>query len=141
MRKAAPKHRTRRKASPSNSSTSGGLTTPLSGCFDEDFEPGDEVGFGYNMNEQIIENAGDTRKEPINDADEKALITKNYRLAKELSDLKSKHREEAKAVTRLTMENVSMIYVFSFSLYHYSFPISYCFFHPRVKNVSDSGHV
>mmetsp|Transcript_11692 Transcript_11692/g.16852 ORF Transcript_11692/g.16852 Transcript_11692/m.16852 type:complete len:626 (+) Transcript_11692:226-2103(+) len=108
MRKAAPKHRTRRKASLSNSSSSGGLTAPLSGCFDEDFDSGDAVGFGYNMNEQIIENAGDTRKEPINDADEKALITKNYRLAKELSDLKTKHREEAKAVTRLTMENMNL---------------------------------
>ena len=36
-----------------------------------------------------------------------SLTTKNYRLAKELADLRLKHRDECKHVNRLTMENVS----------------------------------
>ena len=44
----------------------------------------------------------------INPASKRDLINQlKGRLPKELSDLKTKHREEAKAVTRLTMENVS----------------------------------
>lgn len=42
--------------------------------------------------------------------EELALTAKNYRMAKELSELRVRHREECKAVTRLTMENVSDIY-------------------------------
>jgi len=37
-----------------------------------------------------------------------SLTTKNYRLAKELADLRLKHREECKHVTRLTMENMNL---------------------------------
>ena len=40
--------------------------------------------------------------------EEAALTAKNYRLAKELSELRVRHREECKNVTRLTMENVRM---------------------------------
>lgn len=36
------------------------------------------------------------------------LTTKNYRLAKELADLRLKHRDECKNVTRLTMENMNL---------------------------------
>jgi len=36
------------------------------------------------------------------------LTTKNYRLAKELADLRLKHRDECKHVTRLTMENMNL---------------------------------
>ena len=38
-----------------------------------------------------------------------ALTTKNYKLAKELADLRVRYRDESKNVTRLTMENVSAI--------------------------------
>ncbi|KAG7338105.1 shugoshin related kinetochore-attachment protein [Nitzschia inconspicua] len=37
-----------------------------------------------------------------------ALTTKNYRLAKELADLRVRHRDECKNVTRLTMENMNL---------------------------------
>jgi len=37
-----------------------------------------------------------------------SLTTKNYRLAKELADLRLKHRDECKHVTRLTMENMNL---------------------------------
>lgn len=36
------------------------------------------------------------------------LTTKNYRLAKELADLRLKHRDECKNVTKLTMENMNL---------------------------------
>jgi len=36
-----------------------------------------------------------------------SLTTKNYRLAKELADLRLRHRDECKNVSRVTMENVS----------------------------------
>mmetsp|Transcript_431 Transcript_431/g.1111 ORF Transcript_431/g.1111 Transcript_431/m.1111 type:complete len:614 (+) Transcript_431:272-2113(+) len=36
------------------------------------------------------------------------LTTKNYRLAKELAELRLKHRDECKNVTRLTMENMNL---------------------------------
>mmetsp|Transcript_8326 Transcript_8326/g.12895 ORF Transcript_8326/g.12895 Transcript_8326/m.12895 type:complete len:869 (-) Transcript_8326:157-2763(-) len=42
------------------------------------------------------------------DADKVALSQKNHRLAKELSDLRVKHREETKVVSRLTMENMNL---------------------------------
>jgi hypothetical protein len=38
--------------------------------------------------------------------EELALTAKNYRLAKELSELRVRHREECRAVTRLSMDNV-----------------------------------
>jgi hypothetical protein len=81
----------------------------LSGSFDEDEGFGEDEGCAFNIDESTLDNSSsiEPRKDLINEADEKALIVKNYRLAKELSDLKTKHREEAKAVTRLTMENVS----------------------------------
>jgi len=41
-------------------------------------------------------------------AEEAALTAKNYRLAKELSELRVRHREECKNVTRLTMENMNL---------------------------------
>lgn len=37
-----------------------------------------------------------------------SLTTKNYRLAKELADLRLKHRDECKHVNRLTMENMNL---------------------------------
>jgi len=37
-----------------------------------------------------------------------ALTTKNYRLAKELADLRVRYRDECKNVTRLTMENMNL---------------------------------
>ncbi|GAX24049.1 hypothetical protein FisN_26Lh119 [Fistulifera solaris] len=40
--------------------------------------------------------------------DEAALAAKNYRLAKELSELRVRHREESKTVTKLTMENMTL---------------------------------
>lgn len=40
--------------------------------------------------------------------EEAALTAKNYRLAKELSDLRVRNREECKAVSRLTMENMNL---------------------------------
>jgi len=40
--------------------------------------------------------------------DRAALTQKNHRLAKELSDLRVKHREENKVVSRLTMENMNL---------------------------------
>mmetsp|Transcript_36063 Transcript_36063/g.41153 ORF Transcript_36063/g.41153 Transcript_36063/m.41153 type:complete len:802 (-) Transcript_36063:649-3054(-) len=39
---------------------------------------------------------------------EAVLTAKNYRLAKELSELRVRHREESKNVTRLTMENMNL---------------------------------
>jgi len=42
------------------------------------------------------------------DADKVALSQKNHRLAKELSDLRVKHREETKTVSRLTMESMNL---------------------------------
>lgn len=39
--------------------------------------------------------------------DPAALTAKNYRMAKELSELRVRHRDECKNVSRLTMENVS----------------------------------
>lgn len=46
------------------------------------------------------------RRKPTQD--EAALTAKNYRLAKELSELRVRHRDETKAVTRLTMENMNL---------------------------------
>ncbi|CAB9512334.1 expressed unknown protein [Seminavis robusta] len=46
------------------------------------------------------------RRKPT--AEEAALTAKNYRLAKELSDLRVRHREENKNVSRLTMENMNL---------------------------------
>ncbi|KAL7563906.1 hypothetical protein ACA910_008038 [Epithemia clementina (nom. ined.)] len=40
--------------------------------------------------------------------EEAALTAKNYRLAKELSELRVRHREETKNVNRLTMENMNL---------------------------------
>jgi len=82
----------------------------LSGSFDEDEGFGEDEGCAFNIDESTLDNSSsiEPRKDLINEADEKALIVKNYRLAKELSDLKTKHREEAKAVTRLTMENMNL---------------------------------
>mmetsp|Transcript_8802 Transcript_8802/g.13134 ORF Transcript_8802/g.13134 Transcript_8802/m.13134 type:complete len:577 (-) Transcript_8802:103-1833(-) len=40
--------------------------------------------------------------------EEASLTAKNYRLAKELADLRMRHREETKTVTRLTMENMNL---------------------------------
>jgi len=37
-----------------------------------------------------------------------SLTTKNYRLAKELADLRLRHRDECKNVSRVTMENMSL---------------------------------
>lgn len=45
-------------------------------------------------------------KKPIS-VDVQSLTAKNYRLARELADLRARHREEIKTVSRLTMENVS----------------------------------
>lgn len=41
-------------------------------------------------------------------AEHAALTQKNYRLAKELSELRVRHREESKNATRLTMENMNL---------------------------------
>jgi hypothetical protein len=41
--------------------------------------------------------------------EELALTAKNYRLAKELSELRVRHREECRTVTRLSMDNVSIV--------------------------------
>mmetsp|Transcript_34267 Transcript_34267/g.73008 ORF Transcript_34267/g.73008 Transcript_34267/m.73008 type:complete len:840 (-) Transcript_34267:51-2570(-) len=41
-------------------------------------------------------------------SDEMALSQKNHRLAKELSDLRVRHREETMVVSRLTMENMNL---------------------------------
>uniref|UniRef100_A0A7S4HRW1 Shugoshin C-terminal domain-containing protein n=1 Tax=Odontella aurita TaxID=265563 RepID=A0A7S4HRW1_9STRA len=46
------------------------------------------------------------RRKPTHE--EAALTAKNYRLAKELSELRVRHRDETKAVTRLTMENMNL---------------------------------
>jgi len=46
------------------------------------------------------------RRKPT--AEEAALTAKNYRLAKELSDLRVRHRDETRVVTRLTMENMNL---------------------------------
>lgn len=46
------------------------------------------------------------RRKPTQE--EAALTAKNYRLAKELSELRVRHRDETKAVTRLTMENMNL---------------------------------
>jgi hypothetical protein len=108
MRKAAPKHRTRRRGLPQNPSSTNASSVSLSGSFDEDDGFREDEGFSFNIDESTLDTRSiEPRKDLIDEADEKALIVKNYRLAKELSDLKTKHREEAKAVTRLTMENVS----------------------------------
>jgi hypothetical protein len=40
--------------------------------------------------------------------DQAVLTAKNYRMAKELSELRVRHREECKNVTRLTMENMNL---------------------------------
>merc|ERR1712238_335393 len=40
--------------------------------------------------------------------EESALTSKNYRLAKELSELRVRHRDETKQVTKLTMENMNL---------------------------------
>jgi len=47
------------------------------------------------------------RRKPVT-AEEAALTAKNYRLAKELNDLRSRHRDETKNVTRLTMDNMNL---------------------------------
>lgn len=41
-------------------------------------------------------------------AEEAALTAKNYRLAKELNELRCRHREETKNVTKLTMDNMNL---------------------------------
>lgn len=46
------------------------------------------------------------RRKPTQE--EAGLTAKNYRLAKELSDLRVRHREECKAVSRMTMENMNL---------------------------------
>jgi len=48
------------------------------------------------------------QKPPKPGNDQQALTAKNYRLAKELSELRVRHREETKNVTRLTMENMNL---------------------------------
>mmetsp|Transcript_6556 Transcript_6556/g.7611 ORF Transcript_6556/g.7611 Transcript_6556/m.7611 type:complete len:591 (+) Transcript_6556:113-1885(+) len=47
------------------------------------------------------------RRKPVT-AEEAALTVKNYRLAKELNDLRSRHRDEMKNVTKLTMDNMNL---------------------------------
>ena len=79
MRKAAPKHRPRRKGSAISSSSS------VSGTSDEYDDFADDDNYSYMMNENYENNNNDRRKkEHMNEADEKALVAKNYRLAKEL---------------------------------------------------------
>mmetsp|Transcript_28699 Transcript_28699/g.51944 ORF Transcript_28699/g.51944 Transcript_28699/m.51944 type:complete len:747 (+) Transcript_28699:42-2282(+) len=51
-------------------------------------------------------NGEQRRKQPS--TEEAALTSKNYRLAKELSELRVRHRDETKNVTRLTMENMNL---------------------------------
>ena len=46
------------------------------------------------------------RRKPTQE--EADLTAKNYRLAKELSELRVRHRDETKTVTRLTMENMNL---------------------------------
>lgn len=41
-------------------------------------------------------------------AEEAALTAKNYRLAKELNELRCRHREETRNVTKLTMDNMNL---------------------------------
>mmetsp|Transcript_116 Transcript_116/g.250 ORF Transcript_116/g.250 Transcript_116/m.250 type:complete len:761 (+) Transcript_116:490-2772(+) len=53
-------------------------------------------------------NAGRRKGSNPNATDEMVLSQKNHRLAKELSDLRVRHREECKVVSRLTMENMNL---------------------------------
>eukprot|EP00934_Nitzschia_sp_Nitz4_P009181 Nitzschia sp. Nitz4//scaffold47_size129522//125277//127273//NITZ4_003573-RA/size129522-snap-gene-0.204-mRNA-1//-1//CDS//3329552866//9171//frame0 len=60
---------------------------------------------------ESVRDEGSRRSLPPPDqpsAAEVALTNKNYRLAKELSELRVRHREECKNVTRLTMENMNL---------------------------------
>lgn len=54
----------------------------------------------------ILDQASSTRRKAS--PEEAALTAKNYRLAKELSELRIRHREETKTVNRLTMENMNL---------------------------------
>jgi hypothetical protein len=60
-----------------------------------------------NNNNNNTNNNQAEDKKPIS-ADVQSLTAKNYRLARELADLRARHREEIKTVSRLTMENVSL---------------------------------
>jgi len=95
MRKGNLKSRSRRKGastSPSSSSSSSELPS------------------NSNLEDQPARNNGNVsgkdRRKPTQE--EAALTAKNYRLAKELSELRVRHRDESKTVTRLTMENMNL---------------------------------
>mmetsp|Transcript_32300 Transcript_32300/g.77208 ORF Transcript_32300/g.77208 Transcript_32300/m.77208 type:complete len:720 (+) Transcript_32300:260-2419(+) len=63
---------------------------------------------GYQGQQQRYpRNAGINRR-PNQEDSSMAIAQKNHRLAKELSDLRVRYREETKVVSRLTMENMNL---------------------------------
>jgi len=94
------KPRSRRKQSNTASSNSNGNTGNISLQHEQDGP--NRVSNGHHQTQQPTKQA----RKPTNE--EATLTAKNYRLAKELSDLRLRHRDETKAVTRLTMENMNL---------------------------------
>ena len=69
--------------------------------------PGSSMGTAAPNNSSGPE-AGAPERQRMPTHEEEALTAKNYRLAKELSDLRVRHRNETRTVTRLTMENMNL---------------------------------
>eukprot|EP00588_Corethron_pennatum_P006649 CAMPEP_0194297014 /NCGR_PEP_ID=MMETSP0169-20130528/57738_1 /TAXON_ID=218684 /ORGANISM="Corethron pennatum, Strain L29A3" /LENGTH=1003 /DNA_ID=CAMNT_0039046683 /DNA_START=75 /DNA_END=3086 /DNA_ORIENTATION=- len=119
MRKSGLKHKSRRKngalsqvqqpAAAASGPPGGGKSTQAAGGANGSGPPtGTTAGnSGSTLNSG---KGGDGRRDGRRQVgtDEAALTQKNYRLAKELSDLRQRHREETKNVTRLTMENMNL---------------------------------
>lgn len=96
MKKTGLKSRSRRKTTTGTTHTPTQSTSnPLSSS--SDASTGNVVNSTNSSNE---------RRKPT--SEEAALTAKNYRLAKELSELRVRHRDETKNVTRLTMENMNL---------------------------------
>jgi len=96
MRKRSQSKRKPGGGSPPSSLTNGNSTPSGSGTSD--------TGRGHSLSSDG--NEGDKRRGPTQE--ESALTSKNYRLAKELSELRVRHRDETKQVTKLTMENMNL---------------------------------
>jgi len=89
------KARSRRKSNNSSSTSSDNGEINFSG------NKRNERGNANNISNGVIEKRKPTHEEA-------ALTAKNFRLAKELNDLKVRHRDETKTVTKLTMQNMTL---------------------------------
>mmetsp|Transcript_40956 Transcript_40956/g.96132 ORF Transcript_40956/g.96132 Transcript_40956/m.96132 type:complete len:988 (-) Transcript_40956:140-3103(-) len=122
MRKNGLKHKSRRKSGASSQAsqqpppaappasgggvknTQNGNSSPASSAGGGNSGGASSPGIG-NKSGGIVNNRDGKR---VVSTDEAALSQKNYRLAKELSELRQRHRDETKNVTRLTMENMNL---------------------------------